>query len=273
MTNWQSTFVTANGVRLHYHRTGGSKPAVVLAHGITDSGLCWRRVALALAERYDVIMVDARGHGHSEAPSQGYAPEDHAADLVGLIQALDLEKPALVGHSMGAFTAATLAAHYPGAVRCLVLEDPPWRAAGSSSPEARASRRTEWREAIMDRKSQSLREVIASGRVRSPEWAEAEFEPWAEAKHQVSPQVVDFIGDSFDSWIELIPRIDCPTLLITGDPDRGAIVTPPVAEQIAALNDKIAVTRIPGAGHNIRRQRYDRYVEVVSRFLAEQVLA
>jgi N-formylmaleamate deformylase len=65
MAHWQSGDVTANGIRLHYTRTGGDKPPLVLAHGVTDDGLCWTPVAAALAPDYDVIMVDARGHGRS----------------------------------------------------------------------------------------------------------------------------------------------------------------------------------------------------------------
>ena len=58
----------ANGIRLHYYRTGdGTKPAVVLCHGFSDSGLCWTPVARQLEADYDVIMLDARGHGLSES--------------------------------------------------------------------------------------------------------------------------------------------------------------------------------------------------------------
>ena len=65
---WQSAYLEANGLRLHYTRTGGDKPPVVLAHGFSDDGLCWTPVAEQLAAAYDVIMVDARGHGCSEVP-------------------------------------------------------------------------------------------------------------------------------------------------------------------------------------------------------------
>ena len=67
MGEWQAGYVEANGIRLHYTRTGGAGPAVVLAHGVTDDGLCWTPVAEALADAYDLVMVDARGHGRSDA--------------------------------------------------------------------------------------------------------------------------------------------------------------------------------------------------------------
>ena len=125
MANWQSGDVTANGIRLHYTRTGGEKPPVVLAHGVTDSGRCWSAVAAALAPDYDAIMVDARGHGRSEAPATGFDPGEQAADLAGLIAALELEKPAVLGHSMGAATALALAGAYQTLPGAILLEDPP----------------------------------------------------------------------------------------------------------------------------------------------------
>src|SRR5690349_5016852 len=108
MSTWQSGELDANGIRIHYTRTGGAKPPLVLAHGFSDDGLCWTPVARALEQDYDVIMVDARGHGLSEAPEQGYGHDQQAADLAGAIDALGLRRPAVLGHSMGAATTLAL---------------------------------------------------------------------------------------------------------------------------------------------------------------------
>ena len=70
MTDWMTGTITSHGTKLHYYRTGGAKPPLVLIHGITDDGLCWAPTAAVLAGQYDVIMVDLRGHGKSEAPDQ-----------------------------------------------------------------------------------------------------------------------------------------------------------------------------------------------------------
>ena len=58
---WTDGYVVANGIRIHYWRTGGAKPALVLAHGSSDDGLCWTNLAKELTDQYDVIMFDARG--------------------------------------------------------------------------------------------------------------------------------------------------------------------------------------------------------------------
>jgi pimeloyl-ACP methyl ester carboxylesterase len=60
MSTWQSGELTANGLRIHFTRTGGDKPPMVLSHGVTDYGLCWTPIAQALESDYEIVMVDAR---------------------------------------------------------------------------------------------------------------------------------------------------------------------------------------------------------------------
>ncbi len=125
MSSLETGRVDANGISLRYYRSGGNGPALVLAHGMTDMGLCWTRVADSLLHKYDVVLYDARGHGESDAPEDGYDPQNHCEDLRGLLLSLKLDRPRLLGHSLGAVTVALLAATYPDMVRSVVLEDPP----------------------------------------------------------------------------------------------------------------------------------------------------
>ena len=107
--HWTEKDVTVDGAQFHYYRTGdGSKPALVLAHGFSDNGMCWLPVARDLEADYDVVLPDARGHGKSPRVQPGERV-DHAADLAGIIQALGLERPVVGGHSMGGSTASVLA--------------------------------------------------------------------------------------------------------------------------------------------------------------------
>jgi pimeloyl-ACP methyl ester carboxylesterase len=69
-------------------------------------------------------MPDARGHGKSSAPLHGYLYRDHASDVIGLIEALGLAAPVLLGHSMGGMTAAVVASEVGTAIRGVVLADP-----------------------------------------------------------------------------------------------------------------------------------------------------
>ncbi|MCE7982929.1 MAG: alpha/beta hydrolase [Caldilinea sp. CFX5] len=94
-----------------------------------------RNVARVLAEQYDVIMPDARVHGRSDGGETGFTPEILTEDAVGLIHALKLARPTLIGRSNGAVTAFLVAAHHPELVRAIVMEDPP--AGGMPSPAVR----------------------------------------------------------------------------------------------------------------------------------------
>jgi N-formylmaleamate deformylase len=118
-------------------------------------------------------------------------------------------------------------------------------------------------------KSLSHAEIIARGRQRSPTWAEEEFDPWADAKEQVSRAFLEAMPfRSEPPWQEVLPRISCPVLLITGDPSLGSIVTAESAAEAQRLNPRVQVAHLPGAGHNIRREQYDAFLAAVRSFLA-----
>jgi len=70
MAGWITGTCKANGIDIHYLRTGGNKPPVVLLHGLMTNGTCWSPLARTLEKDYDVVMPDARGHGNSSAPDQ-----------------------------------------------------------------------------------------------------------------------------------------------------------------------------------------------------------
>ena len=124
MTNWMSGICEANGINIHFLRTGGCKPPLVLLHGLTGSGACWIPLARALEGEFDVVMPDARGHGNSSTPLNGYRYEDHASDIVGFIKGLGLAEPVLLGHSMGGMTAAVAGSQMATAIRAVILADP-----------------------------------------------------------------------------------------------------------------------------------------------------
>ncbi len=268
MAPWQSGYVEANGLKLHYTRTGGAKPPVVLAHGFSDDGLCWTPVAQALEADYDVVMVDARGHGRSDAPDQGYGSADHATDLAGVIRGLGLARPAVLGHSMGAASALALAGAYPDLPGALLLEDPPaWWLPPSVQPIP--PRLHPIRVGIIELKRKTHEELLAHARAQSPTWSEAELAPWAEAKLRFSFKVLLAGEPAPLDWPALLRRITCPALLITADPAQGALVTPEAAAALQALMPQTRVAHIAGAGHSIRRYRFDLYMEQVCAFLAE----
>jgi pimeloyl-ACP methyl ester carboxylesterase len=113
------------GPTLNYREWGRPDAAVVLLlHGLTSSSLGWRNVAPALADRFRVIALDARGHGDSEW-TRDYSFELMRDDVVRFMEQVGIVAAILVGHSMGAVTAYELAATRPEVIRLLVLEEMP----------------------------------------------------------------------------------------------------------------------------------------------------
>ncbi|HEY0738505.1 MAG TPA: alpha/beta hydrolase [Herpetosiphonaceae bacterium] len=295
MADWQAGDVETNGIRLHYTRTGGNLPSLVLAHGVTDDGLCWTPVAEALQAEYDVIMVDARGHGRSDAPETGYDAATQAADLHGLITALGLHKPFVLGHSMGAATTLVLAGVYPNVPGAILLEDPPgwWalqdplfteedQASGTRASAVIHGRNPDDERLVgmqawfADLKRKTREQLIAEQRAATPDWSEGELGPWADSKLRVSPHVMSVLNPDTPralDWPAICRRITCPALLITADPARGAVLTEEGTAALQGLVPQLQVVQIPEAGHNIRRERFNRFIEVVRDFLRTSATA
>jgi pimeloyl-ACP methyl ester carboxylesterase len=109
--------IEVNGTRLGYDDTGTGSPVLLLHAGIADRRM-WREQAPALAARHRVITLDLRGYGDSELPPASFA---HHADVVGLLDALGVERAALVGCSFGGAVAIDTALTHPDRVSALAL--------------------------------------------------------------------------------------------------------------------------------------------------------
>jgi pimeloyl-ACP methyl ester carboxylesterase len=105
-------FVGAGGVRLHYAEAGEGPPLVLL-HGWPQHWYVWRRVIPLLAGRHRLVCPDLRGFGWSDAPDSSYAKEELAADVVALLDALELERVSLAGHDWGGFVGFLVALNAP----------------------------------------------------------------------------------------------------------------------------------------------------------------
>ena len=112
--------VAVSGGRLAYHRTGGSGPVVVMSHGLTDNGLCWSRLATALAAEFDLVMLDARGHGESSRIAVGQ-PHDPAQDIAEAVTINPVIRPVLIPNA-GHNTRRENFPAYLAAVRDFMLE-------------------------------------------------------------------------------------------------------------------------------------------------------
>lgn len=266
----EGTINVGDGIELFYTRTGnGDKPALVLAHGLTDIGLCWHQFASDLESDYDMIMYDAYGHGKSSRVD-AEKRFDLIADLNDLIDGLKLEKPGVIGHSMGAITAAGFAAQYPEKLRALVLEDPPWKdneSVPQDNDQARSSELQTWKTMISEEKKLTLKQLQTKKKKESPNWEEAILPEWAQSKHDFDPVFFDHLNINLMDWREMVKAINAPTLIVTGDVELGALITPSIGVVAIQLMDKGEFGHISGAGHCIRYEQYQPYLSMVKLFL------
>lgn len=268
---WEEGFVEANGIELHYRRTGGQGPPFVVSHGFTDDGDC--RIALArdLEDDFDVVLYDARGHGRSDAPDGPYGAAERATDLLGLLDALALEDPVLFGHSMGADTVTAAAARRPDRPRAVVLEDPVWRVEGSDGVddggedeergrdlEAQIAR---WQDSSVEEVFETeewLGELAESGQ---PELANR----LARARRRLRPEVTRVFEAGLLDHAAANEDIEAPTLVLKADAD-GA-----VREREQAMTDRFPdgrIVHVEDAGHTVFYDERERATDHLRTFLA-----
>ena len=141
---WSDGYVYANGIRIHYYRAvpAPGKPAMVMVHGVTDIGLSWTTLTEKLQDSYDIYMLDTRGHGLSDPFTPTDSGNTLVKDVVAFAEQMKLDKPILMGHSMGAATVMRLGAEYPDLAKAIIMLDPglgrmgPPRAAGAATQSA-----------------------------------------------------------------------------------------------------------------------------------------
>jgi|SRR5664280_48139 len=260
MTNWNISVCKTNGINIHYTRTGGGKPTLVLLHGLTANGACWTGLAHLLENEYDIIMPDARGHGESSVPDYGYRYEDHANDVIGLINSLRLPPPVLLGHSMGGMTAAVLASRSPKLLRGLILADPTFLNT-KVQREIRDSDVGDQHRRILGK---SLEELVADLQSRHPNRSSDTIELIARARLQTSMAAFDVLTPPNPDYKQLVSGIDVPSLLVFGD--KG-VVSSVVSEELQRLNPRFQVDQIPEVGHGLHYDHPERFAAVVGSFI------
>jgi pimeloyl-ACP methyl ester carboxylesterase len=112
--------VHANGIDIYYEIQGQGRPLVLIA-GISYTHWMWHKMAPELAQHYQVILFDNRGVGETDATAGPYSAQMMAEDTAGLLDALNIEKAAIMGHSMGGFIAQALVLDHPERVEKLIL--------------------------------------------------------------------------------------------------------------------------------------------------------
>ena len=258
---WLAGDCATNGLRLHYLRTGGAKPPIVLLHGLTGSGACWTPVARTLERDSDVVMPDARGHGGSSAPEAGYRYEELAGDVVGLLRELGLARPVLVGHSMGGMTAAVVASRHADLLSRVVLVDPTFLPPERQREVHASSLAALHRRAI----TRPLAEAITEIRARHPRRDAEIVELQARARLATHVAAFDVLVPPNPDYREVVRAIAVPCLLVLAD---NGVVTRDMADELCRENPRVEIAVVPDAGHGLPFDQPERVAAVVAAFSA-----
>jgi lipase len=130
-------------IELAIWRAGEGPDPIICLHGITAQHRAFNAVARYLEASRGPVGVDLRGRGDSDKPESGYSLEAHAADVVRVLDHLDLRNAVLAGHSMGGFVALKTALMFPDRVRALILLDGGWPRVESAPEESTEEERQE----------------------------------------------------------------------------------------------------------------------------------
>ena len=115
-------FASINGIVLHHQVIGPSDgPALVFINSLGSDFRIWQEVVPAFAEDFRVVLYDKRGHGLSDAPPAPYTIDEHADDLLGLLDLLGIERFSLIGLSVGGLISQRLAARCPERIQTITL--------------------------------------------------------------------------------------------------------------------------------------------------------
>jgi 3-oxoadipate enol-lactonase len=258
--------VATNGdVRIAYDVRGSGEP-LLLVHGLGYARWGWEPVVDALGERFSVVSFDNRGVGTSDAPPGPYTVRQLAEDAVAVLDDAGIDRSHVVGTSLGGMVAQELALGWPERVDRLVLACTTPGVSGHPMPEhtvrlllkvptmavdERLRRLVE--NALADPADPALVERIIAHRLASPQDPAA----W---------QAQAAAGMSFDA-LSRLERIAAPTLVLQGTAD--VVVDPRNADVLAARIPEARLELFPGTGHLFFWEEPERFVHVVSDFLAQ----
>ena len=233
--------------------SGTGPPDFLCLHGLVDRLEIWDRLVDPLSERGRAICFDLRGHGESDAPPGPYRREDLAGDAVALLDALEIPRAILVGHSMGGVIAMTTALAYPDRVAGLVL-------IGTASQCS--EKVSGWYERIaLAGETDGL-----TGLARAI-YGEHGDKPIAGDAQGIAHVTRTLQSLYRDPLTPKLATLACPVLLLVGENDP---MGPKASGIIAQQLPDATLREIPKRGHWLHVEAADRVIEALDPWLAQQ---
>lgn len=288
---WSDGFVYANGIRIHYYHAtpAPGKPVIVMIHGVTDIGLSWTTLTWKLQKDYDVYMVDGRAHGLTDPFMPGDNGDVLIKDVVEFVHVMKLEKPILMGHSLGGATVIRVGAEYPDLAKAIVVLDagvgrgPGGRAPGAPgvasgvgvpppppppkpSTDPLAFSMFAPPETLAKQNNYSFAELVEKCHRDSPKWDLVDCQYWALSKKQYhgpySNEAWQAMSGSMRAG-DSLAKIHVPVLILKADAPPDARKT---HLEAASVIQKGKLVHVDGSGHNLHHDQLARTAELLSEF-------
>ena len=241
-----------------YYEDDGKGPAILMTHGFVASTGMWDGQVEAFKGRFRLIRWDMRGHGQTECQDDqsAYGQDITVADMVAILDHLEVEKAIIVGHSLGGFMSLRLNVMHPERVSALVLQG---CGPGYRSDDSRAK----WNERVDGRAKTIIEEGYKAlgGAAEVPVSLQRSNQELAMAARGILAQVDAKVIDS-------LPHIDVPTLVIIGAGDSYYLQgSDYMANRIPGAEHVV----VPGAGHGVNVDQPETVNKAYEAFFAKAV--
>lgn len=253
-----SHFVQGNRITQHVLEYGDpDNPPILILPGITSPAATWEFVAEPLSREFHTYTLDIRGRGLSSAPEKGYSLPDYAADVETVLRGLDIERPILLGHSMGARIAVAHAVLYPAPRTPLIVIDPPLTGPGRTPYSISEDT---FVKSIRDARAGATKDDM---RPYFPSWSDDHLQlraRWLGTCDEgavIQTHSYFHIEDFFHYW----PKIDSETVFIYGV--NSPAVTSNGAREIAETLPAAKLISIAEAGHMIPWDNFHGFMEAL----------
>ncbi len=273
-----------DGLQIQVAVWGEKGKEILCIHGLTANCRFWDCLANALAPHHRVIAMDLRGRGLSDKPPIGYSIQHHCKDVLALMGDLGLERPVLMGHSLGAFISLVFAAQYPKRVDRIILVD-----GGGKLTDEQMAKVFEGIKPSLDR----LGQIFPSFEVYVSQMKQAPFlQPWNSFMETYFRYEVEEVGGGVRSRVHLrhieeeamnlkrldstqfYAKVNTPTLILRATKGMLAqddlVLPEDVAERMVKEIRKAERVDLEGTNHySILFQPNEKRDEAVLKFLSE----
>jgi 3-oxoadipate enol-lactonase len=257
--------IKANGIEIHCELAGKpGAPVVILSHSLASSMVMWEPQRDVLEESFRVLQYDMRGHGDSEVVKGSYTLESLGSDVIGLMDALNIESAHFIGLSIGGMIGQGLALDHADRLLSVILCDTAPILPEEAKPPFEV-RMNQARELGMA----SLAEETLSRWFTAP-FLEKDPPVVNQIRRQILATPVEgFIGCSHAimglNYLDRLSEINLDTLIIVGEKDSDTMVAGAKAIHAEVRNSELVI--LPSAAHLSNIEQADGFNRAISLFL------